>query len=136
MNNSHIKEIPYGFPTIFGRGLLEEFKNFCVVGLILEIDASDLIVDAGNGTLERNRGITFSKVRAVGVGTFGTSVVVNWWLLLLGLFRERLRRENAAWNAVRVEFFDLVDLKLQTFGVLVVGGVVGNGSNNGGVGGH
>jgi hypothetical protein len=29
-----------------------------------------------------------------------------------------------------------VDLKLQTFGVLVVGGVVGNGSNNGGSGGH
>jgi hypothetical protein len=54
---------------------LEEFKNFCVVGLILEIDASDLIVDAGNGTLERNRGITFFKVRAVGVGT---SVVLNW----------------------------------------------------------
>ncbi|MGA1537446.1 MAG: iron-containing alcohol dehydrogenase, partial [bacterium] len=28
MEHTHSKEIPYGFPTIFGRGLLEEFKNF------------------------------------------------------------------------------------------------------------
>ena len=28
MEHTHGKEIPYGFPTIFGRGLLDEFKHF------------------------------------------------------------------------------------------------------------
>ena len=27
MKHTHGKEIPYGFPTIFGRGLLDEFKH-------------------------------------------------------------------------------------------------------------
>ena len=28
MEHTHGKENLYGFPTIFGRGLLDEFKNF------------------------------------------------------------------------------------------------------------
>ena len=28
MEHNHSKEIAYGFPTIFGRGLLDEFKHF------------------------------------------------------------------------------------------------------------